>query len=78
MKLSALTKFLDRLDEADMHYTLTSERENAIMVGVTVPGQRWEIEFDSDGEIEVEIFKSNGEIHDEEMLEELFELNEDD
>ena len=72
-KLSTLTKFLDRLDEADIHYTLTSVREGAVMVGVTVDQERWEIEFMEDGEIEVEVFKSNGEIHDASMIEELFE-----
>ena len=40
-KLSKLTKFLDRLDGADIHYTLSSVREGAVMVGVTVPGERW-------------------------------------
>ena len=77
MKLSKLTKFLDRLDDSDMHYTLTSECENAIMVGVTVSGERWEIEFDADGEIEVEIFRSDGEIHDFSIIEDLFERHDD-
>lgn len=73
-KLSALTSFLDRLDEADIHYTLSSCKEGAITVGVTVPdGEHWEIEFMNDGDVEVEIFKSEGEIHDADMLEELFE-----
>lgn len=74
-KLSTLTKFLDRLDEADIHYTLTSVREGAIMVGVTVPQQRWEIEFMADGEVEVEVFKSDGEIHDRSITKELFKLH---
>jgi hypothetical protein len=72
-KLSTLTKFLDRLDDEDMHYSLSSEREGAIMVGVTVPGERWEVEFMADGDIEIEVFKSDGQIHDDSILEELFE-----
>jgi len=72
-KLSILTKFLDRLDDADIHYTLTSVREGAVLVGVTVPEERWEIEFMADGEIEIERFKSDGEVHDYAIIDELFE-----
>ena len=74
-KLSNLTKFLDRLDDADMHYTLSSVREGAIMVGVMVPGEHWEVEFMSDGDIEIERFKSDGEIHDGSIIDDLFELD---
>ena len=72
-KLKKLTDFLDRLDDADLHYTLTSVREGAVMVGVTVPNQRWEIEFMADGDVEVEVFKSDGEIRDLSIINELFE-----
>ena len=41
------------------------------MVLVTVPGERWEVEFLGDGSIEVERFLSNGEICGEEALREL-------
>ena len=71
-KLSKLTKFLDRLDGADIHYTLTSVREGAVMVGVTVTGEHWEIEFMADGDVEVEVFKSDGEIGDLSIIEDLF------
>jgi len=71
-KLQKLTNFLDRLDGADIHYTLTSVREGAIVVGVTVPEQRWEIEFMADGDIEVEIFKRDGAIRDFSVIDELF------
>ena len=71
-KLSKLTDFLDRLDAADIHYTLTSVREHAVMVGVTVPEERWEIEFMADGAVEIEIFKSDGEVHDFFIVEDLF------
>ncbi|MDH3629340.1 MAG: hypothetical protein OEV00_02510 [Acidobacteriota bacterium] len=71
-KLSTLTTFLDRLDEADLHYTLSSVREGALLVAVTAPEERWEIEFQSDGDVEIELFKSNGEIHDHSMIDDLF------
>jgi hypothetical protein len=63
-----LTTFLKQLEEAHIHYTLASHREDAIMVLVTVPGERWEVEFLGDGSIEVERFLSNGEICGEEAL----------
>lgn len=72
-KLSTLTELLDRLDSADIHYTLSSVREGAILVGATVPGERWEIEFMADGDIEIEVFKGDGEIHDSSIIEDLFQ-----
>jgi hypothetical protein len=63
---------LKQLDQANLHYTLASYREDAIMVLVTVPGERWEIEFLGDGSVEVERFRSHGEICGEEVLQELF------
>lgn len=75
MKLEVLTNFLDRLDNADIHYNLSSLRESAVMVAVSIPGERWEVEFMSDGEIEVEIFETDGDIHDESILDELFSRN---
>jgi hypothetical protein len=77
-KLSKMTDFLDRLDAADMHYTLASVREGAVVVGITVPGERWEVEFFKDGDVEVEVFKSNGEIGDLSSVEELFDREPDD
>lgn len=78
MKLSKLTNFLDRLDGADIHYTITSVREGAVMVGVTVPGERWEVEFMSDGDVEVEVFKSDGEILDYSSIGDLFQRSSED
>ena len=66
-----MTTFLKKLEQAHIHYTLASHREDTVMVLVTVPGERWEIEFLGDGSIEVERFLSNGEICGEEALHEL-------
>jgi|SRR3954464_1365956 len=66
---------LKRLREAKIAYRLRHSREDALMIEVNVPGERWEIEFvDYDDEVQVEIerFRSNGEIHDETALDELF------
>jgi hypothetical protein len=67
-----LTTFLNQLNRENIHYTLASHRDDAIMVLVAVPGERWEIEFFGDGSVEVERFISNGEIYGEETLHELF------
>ena len=67
-----VTAFLQSLERRKMHYTLQSCRDEAIMVLVTVPGERWEVEFLADGSVEVERFISDGEIYGEDILRELF------
>jgi hypothetical protein len=39
---------------------------------VTVPGERWEIELLQTGEVEIEVFRSSGEIRDVHALNDLF------
>lgn len=56
------TVFLDALERRGIGYSLAHHREEAMMIIVAVPGERWEIEFLSDGSVEVERFISNGEI----------------
>ena len=75
-ELSKLTRFLDRLDDADFHYTLSSVTEDAVVVVVRAGDERWEVEFSGNGDIEVEVFKSDGEIGDESMIDDLFERGE--
>ncbi|MBE7466107.1 MAG: hypothetical protein HS116_21735 [Planctomycetes bacterium] len=53
-----LQGFLDELASRKIHFRLERNRSEAIMVRVDVPGERWEIEFFADGEVEVEIFRS--------------------
>jgi hypothetical protein len=67
-----LTTFLKQLEEAHIHYTLACHREDALMVLVTVPGERGEVELLGDGSVEVERFLSNGEIYGEEAMRELW------
>ena len=71
-KLKALTDFLDRLDASDLHYSLSSIREGAVLVSVTASSERWEVEFQADGDVEVEIFRADGEVRDASALEKLF------
>jgi len=75
MSRSAFRKlgdFTRRVDREDIHWTLASHRDGAVMVQVTVPGARWEAEFFEDGSVEVERFVSDGAICGEEVLKELF------
>ena len=50
--LETLLTFLSRLKESGIYYTIVntpfSERCDAIMVEVSVPGERWEVEFFAD------------------------------
>ena len=69
--MKKLIDFLNKLEENKIYYKLNKVRD-AIMVEVAVPGQRWEIEFFKDGQIEIEKFLSNGEIYSESEIESLF------
>lgn len=66
---------LQRLNAAKIFYKLHHSREDALMIKVDVPGQRWEIELVDYGDEfrwEVERFVSNGHIDEENALDELF------
>ena len=67
-----LTSFLTDLERREISYTLAHNRDEAIMVNVAAPGERWEVEFLDDGSVEVERFVSNGEVSGDEMLSQLF------
>jgi hypothetical protein len=70
-----LLELLDSLHNAKIAYSLRQSREDAVMIEVNIPGQRWEIEFVDYGDevqIEIERFISNGHIDDESALTELF------
>ena len=75
--LHELQAFLTKLEAVHAHFDLTSVREGAIMVEVTLPGERWEVEFFTDREPEVEIFRSDGEIFGPEKFTDLWELAKD-
>ncbi len=74
---ASLTTLLKRLEQENIHYSLACHRDDAIMVLVSVPGERWEVEFLADGTVEVERFVSNGEISGREAFQVLFERHAD-
>lgn len=66
-----LLTFLNDLRAGRIHYRLDQHRQDAIMVEVAVPGERWEIEFLDDGGVEAEVFVSDGNIRDSHALDDL-------
>lgn len=78
MKGDAFHQLLDlmtRLREARIFYSQRQSRDEAVMIEVVVPGQRWEIELVDYGDevhVEIERFISTGSIEGEAALDELF------
>ena len=70
--IKGLYDLIERLRDAGIHYRVRDDRRGAVSLDVTVPGERWEIDVLADGSVEVEVFKSSGEIHDETQLGDLF------
>jgi hypothetical protein len=61
-EMKNILNFLNSLELRKIHYILEHNRGETVMVSIAVPGERWEVEFFEDGHVEVEVFKSNGEI----------------
>ncbi len=76
-KPATLLSFLQELRGAKIHYELAQHRDEAVMVKVAVPGERWEIEFMEDGTVEAEVFKSDGSIRDASAIQELLAKHSD-
>jgi hypothetical protein len=68
-----LLDFLDRLEGSHVHYALLHTRDS-VMVDISQPGWRWEVEFMSDGSVEIERYQSLGMVEtDTALLESIFE-----
>ncbi|MFD0829547.1 hypothetical protein ACT8ZR_28650 [Neobacillus sp. M.A.Huq-85] len=72
MELKDLINFLNKLENNNIFYKLNKVRNDAIMVEIAVPGQRWEIEFMADGTIEIEKFIGDANFYDGQEIEVLF------
>jgi hypothetical protein len=70
--ISDLLNLLRRLKAARIYYELSDATEGAILVEVSVPGERWEVEVHEDGRISTEVFVSSRGVQGQELLEELF------
>jgi hypothetical protein len=71
--ISDLLDLLSRLKAAHIYYQISDPTQGAIMVEVSVPGERWEIELHEDGHIGVETFVTSGGVRGHEALQGLFE-----
>lgn len=70
--IKELIHFLNKLEESKIFYKLNKVRNEAIMVEIAVPGQRWEVEFMEDGTVEIEKFISDNNFYDLKEIEKLF------
>ena len=72
-----LLTFLNELRRGKIYYRLSQHRDDAIMVEVAVPGERWEVEFLDDGSVEAERFASDGTIRDASALDDILRKHSD-
>ena len=77
VKGPSLLQFLRDLKAANIYFRLDHCRDDTILVDIAVPGERWEVEFFEDGLVDVEVFRSTGDLRDATALAELFEQNAD-
>jgi hypothetical protein len=68
--MEKLLRFLERLESQNIWYRLEHVRAS-VLVLLSIPGERWEVEFFPDGQVEVERFVSTGKIQGEDALKEL-------
>ncbi len=78
--LVRILDFIARLEDHHIHYRLSHYNGchanapdlDSIMVEIAVPGQRWEVEFLANGDVQVEKFHSEGTLVGESELDVLF------
>jgi hypothetical protein len=69
-----LVDFLNRLDRAHIFYKLDHTRPDSVMIDISLPGARWEVEFMADGSVDIERYESVAGVEDEPgLLETIFE-----
>ncbi|PSM30669.1 hypothetical protein BVG81_009340 [Haliangium sp. UPWRP_2] len=70
--MQKLVHFLQQLETHHIWYRLEHIRES-VLVLISIPGERWEVEFFPDGQVEVEKFTSKGKIENETALDKLWD-----
>jgi len=58
--LGKLLEFLSQLEAAKVSYTLEHSQRDSLTVFVTVPEERWQVEFYVDGKVEIKVFRLAG------------------
>lgn len=74
--MQKLLELSDRMKAAGIHHEVTRYRDDGVSIIATVPGERWEIDVLDDGEVVVEVYKSQGGCRGEESLADLFARHE--
>ncbi|CAE6811976.1 hypothetical protein R75465_05441 [Paraburkholderia aspalathi] len=75
---TVLFDLLERLDGAKIHYTLSRNRADTVLVSIAVVGMRVEVDVFRDGHTEVCVFKgSEGETEDLGIIERIIRENAD-
>ena len=69
--IESLIDFLEELEKRKIFFYLSKIRDS-VLVEISVPGQRWEVEFMANGSIEIEKFISEGIIYDSKEIDILF------
>ena len=64
----ALYELLRNLDDRGLFYTLSRHRPDTILVSVTVPGERIEIDVFEDGHMEMSRFSGDESVIDDQQL----------
>lgn len=60
-----LMKIIRALEAAQIHFTVSYHRYEAVSILATVPGERWEIDVLEDGDVDFERFVSTGGVQSE-------------
>ena len=73
--MERMCDFLGHLNEEHIAYRIqmTSECADSILVEIAIPGERWEVNLYTDGNVFVEKFVGTGEVFGADELNKLFE-----
>ena len=71
--ISEFIQFLKELESKRIFYSLSKHLDDSVSITAAVPGERWEIDVNQQGEVQIEILKSNGEIYGSSKLQYLFD-----
>ena len=63
--------FLNELENRKIYYRLAKHCDEYVVIEISVPGERWEVEFSSN-DVRIEKFKSDGTLYDEKEITTLF------
>jgi len=69
--MQKLIDFLNKLEDVKIYYKLNKTCDEYIMVDISVPGEKWEVEFSAD-DVRIEKFISTGNLFDKSEIDVLF------